>query len=308
LALSFYIVLLLGSTVQGPPTYVSRIPDLSPPFSFVLYGDTREGQEPWREYDGDNRRRVIDRILELEPAYIVNSGDLVGSGGERVSWARFDATYAAVREKGVPYFPALGNHEYHDFGTRALDYYFTRFPDLKGRKWYAFRAGYVQQIILDSNYRHLTDGEKAEQSAFLTKTLEAAEADASVKVVILLYHAPAYTNSLVHGPSYWSQQNFVDPAASSKKPQMHVVGHVHSYERFTIGGGRHYIVSGGGGAPLMDVETDPKLVRVKPAFEGPKRRWHNFVHLEALPNVLRIKVHALVDGVWQVVDQFEVAV
>lgn len=306
LALSFYIVLILGSTVQGSPRYVSRIPPLAPPFTFVLYGDTREGQEPWRIYDRDNRRRVIERILELEPAFIVNSGDLVGSGGERVSWSRFDAIYRPVREKGVPYFPALGNHEYHDFSGRALDFYFSRFPDLQRRKWYAFRAGPVQLVVLDSNHKDLADAERSEQAAFFKATLDAAEADPDVKAVILLYHAPAFTNSTVHGPSHWTRVNFVDAAESAKKPQVHVVGHVHSYERFLISGGRQYIVSGGGGAPLMSVETDPARVRIPPAFDGPARRWHNFVEVQTHPSLLEFRVHALLDGGWGVVDRFDI--
>lgn len=305
-ALSFYILLAIGSTLEEPPHFVSRLSELRPPFTFVLYGDTREGQEPWRPYDSNDRRRIVDRILEGSPRFIVNSGDLIGSGGERASWARFDGLMSQVRARGIPYFPALGNHEYHDFGNSALRNYFDRFPDLGGRKWYEFRAGPLRFIVLDANNAELAPAEIAAQADFLRNTLASAESDPATKLVIFVYHYPAFTNCRVHGPSHWSRVNIVDVAAGLKKRQLHLTGHVHSYERFELDGGRIYVVSGGGGAPLMAVDDDPQEIRTRPAFEGPAERWHHFLKVDALDDSARFEVVALKPEGWAIIDRFEI--
>ena len=84
-------------------------------------------------------------------------------------------------------------------------------------------------------------------------------------------HHVVVTNSVMHGRSEWARAQFVTPALATRKTKAFLTGHVHSYEHF-VEDGVHFLVSGGGGAPLMDVDgprgAHPDL------YDGP--RGHHF--------------------------------
>lgn len=313
-----YALLVFGGSCRNldpDVTYPAVVRAAPLPATFVVYGDNRQlivGEalplpKLGRRASSDEERLAItNRIVELHPAFVVNSGDLVWSGADDAAWRRFDREHVRLRERGIPYYPALGNHEYVGRNERCLENFFRRFPHLGGRRWYELTYGPLRLLILDSNFSQLSAELKSAQMAWLKDRLRQAEGDPAVRAVFLVAHHPPYTNCKVHGPDE-TMLRHVDPLARTcSKYRGMFAGHVHSYERFLVDG-IHYIISGGGGAPLVEVETDPARWRTRPAFEGPAWRRYNIVEMTLTEKGLAGRVHELQEDLtWRILDTFEI--
>ena len=105
--------------------------DLKVPFHFVAYGDTRF-HDP-KDTDAANapvRRALVQAIAGTNPAFICFTGDIVYNGHDVDDWKVWDSETSIWREKKIPIYPALGNHDLHGSEQVALGNYFHRFPDL----------------------------------------------------------------------------------------------------------------------------------------------------------------------------------
>ncbi len=270
---------------------------------FVVFGDSRRtlGLEFWRRDYPRERLLVIEALAAEDPAFIVNTGDLVSVGSDAAEWRAFHADNRPIFAKGIPYYPGLGNHEYASDPAQGLANYFAFFPHLKGRKWYEVRFPPVLVAVLDSNFGRLGEEEAREQDRWLAGLLAAAEGDAAIRHVILCCHHAPYTNSDVHPDSKQVQARFA--ARRTPKVKALVSGHVHSYERF-LKEGVQYVVSGGGGAPLTSVDTDRPKHRDE--FRGGAYRGFHYLRFTLEGGRLRCDVVMLQDGgTWKRVDGFE---
>jgi 3',5'-cyclic AMP phosphodiesterase CpdA len=268
---------------------------------FIVYGDTRDHdpREVWREHATDERRSVPHRLVEEAPDFVLSTGDLVRCGANRAEWDRFDEENASFRERGIAYFPSLGNHDYLGEEKEALSNYFERFPALEGRKWYELRYRGLVILVLDSNEENLADYEKQLEVHWLEERIAKADADPSTKWIMLTSHHTAYTNAVLFSDSLWVQENFVARARRSKKFRAYLAGHVHSYERFRVDG-VDFVVSGGGGAPLNDVKG--KAGKHPDLYDGPRR----FHYLKvSVGDEARVETVMLDEkGEWRTVDRF----
>ena len=268
--------------------------------SFVICGDTRSVLKPWKSSTQPAKKRIMKRLLKLNPQFIMNTGDLVTIGDSATAWASFDKLSAKLRKANIRIVPALGNHEYTGDNQSALKHYFKRFPDIKKQKWYAYDAGALRILMLDSNFDELTSKERRLQKEWLNKALKAAEADKKVKFVLLGCHHPPFTNGS-HDPEKKVLEDFIKPARNFVKPRALISGHVHSYERFKVDG-FDYIVSGGCGAPPADIETDPEDWRTEPVYKGPEERGHHLMDCEVGQESLACSVEALDGRKWRTID------
>src|SRR5215831_6081177 len=126
--------------------------DLKVPFRFVAYGDTRF-HDP-NDSDAANppvRRALVQAIADAGPAFICFTGDIVYNGHDNDDWKVWDSETTMWREKKIPIYPALGNHDLHGNEHVALDNYFQRFPDLKNSRYYSVRAANALFLVLDSS-------------------------------------------------------------------------------------------------------------------------------------------------------------
>lgn len=104
-------------------------------------------------YDDLVRRRNLvllaaAALADEDPAFIVNTGDLVGRGSRVEDWRAFHEENRPIFSKGIPYFPCLGNHEFYGDDRLALQHYFSFFPGLGGRRWYEIRFRSVLLALL----------------------------------------------------------------------------------------------------------------------------------------------------------------
>jgi predicted phosphohydrolase len=302
-ALALLSLLAVGCAVEPPLPAApgTTRPDAPPCFIFV--GDTQKTMtlEFWRPHFDEERRAVIRAILAEAPAFVVNSGDVVCHGGRRADWMRFCDENELLFSGAVAYFPALGNHDYYGGAGTALQYRAEVFPHVGTRRWYDVRFGALRIGILDSNFDELSAEQIREQDRWLAELLRTAEADAAVRHVILVCHHPPYTNARGLSESREVQEHFV--SRLTPKVRVFFSGHVHNYERFEKNGVQ-FLVSGGGGGPTRDLETEKP--RHADRYTGPRERPFHYCRFALRDAALACDVFMLQqDDAWRRVDGFE---
>ena len=115
----------------------------------------------------------------------------------------------------IPIVAVLGNHEYWLSRRPALANFFERFPQLRGRHWYALTYGELGLVFLDSNLRWLAGARWREQLGWYRRLLAQWDADPSIRGVLVLLHHPPFTNSRVTSDTIHVQRDFVPPFAAS---------------------------------------------------------------------------------------------
>jgi len=238
--------------------------DVKMPFRFVAYGDTRF-HDP-KDTEAANpavRVALVQAIADASPAFICFTGDIVYNGYDANDWKVWDSETSVWREKKIPVYPALGNHDLHGDPKDALGNYFQRFPELKGSRYYSVRAANTLILVLDSSQAEAT----GPQSQWVEEKLDHVPAD--VDFVFLMFHHPPYTSSSdakLFGGGHSARKTEQDLAKMLEERQAHAryrivvfSGHVHNYERHEHGGVT-YFVSGGGAAhayPIERAKDDP---------------------------------------------------
>jgi len=283
LIVSVALLLLLGYFFYSPSPKapIQELPSVQPAisgakFTFAVVGDTRKANpfERLRMTIVNNVRQVIiDKIAEQNPSLLFNTGDLVLKGSKESLWDDFDKMNQVFKDKKIPYYPVLGNHEYKG-GKKGEEDYFEHFPSLNNQHWYTITYSNSAFIMLDSNFDKLTKEENAKQIIWLEETLTKYQNDSAIAFIFVFFHHPPFTNSRYAKPDKDVQEKFVPVFERFSKIKYVFAGHVHSYERFIVNG-INYIVTGGGGAPLVGLlpsnrsnysdEYAPAKPRGKPA-------------------------------------------
>ena len=184
----FAIALLLGltyctkkSTAQTSATDMTL--NLKTPLRFVVYGDTRfHNPNDTQAANPAVRRALVEAIAGASPDFVCFTGDIVYNGNDVDDWKVWDSETKIWRDKGIPIFPALGNHDLHGKEQVALVNYFTRFPELKGSRYYSMRAANLLLLVLDSSLEEVT----GPQGAWLGDKLEHVPSD--VDFVLIMDH------------------------------------------------------------------------------------------------------------------------
>jgi Icc-related predicted phosphoesterase len=230
-------------------------------YHFVVYGDTRFTNPSDKEAaNPEVRRQLVTAIAQTRPKFIVFGGDIAYNGDRADDWNVYDTETAVWRERKIPVFPALGNHDLHGNAQTALANYFARFPALKENRFYAVHADHSLFLILDSSL----DEVSGPQGDWLRDRLE--HLPKSTDFVFIVLHHPPYTSSSdakTYGGGHSARSAEQKLAAYLEEAQRnlraHIVvfsGHVHNYERHEHGG-VIYFVTGGGGAHAYAITRAP---------------------------------------------------
>jgi acid phosphatase type 7 len=205
---------------------------ISGSFRFIAYGDNRTNAAP--------HQSVVDQmaLVDPPPGFLVNVGDLTAGGSTSDYQTFFNI------EKGIlsraPLFPTVGNHD-----TSNMTNWATLFALPNNERWYSFRYGNSSFHFLD-NYSTYTPG--SPQYTWFLNELSADSADATVRHIFVSFHNPPYTTNLGHS-SDLNVRQYICPLLERFHVQVAFMGHVHCYEH-SLANGVHYVVTGGGGAPL----------------------------------------------------------
>ena len=261
------MILVLGFlaanvVAQTPPLEIRT--GLKSSFRFVAYGDTRF-TDPSNTTDANPevRQKLVQAIAKEHPAFISFGGDIPLNGFSTDDWKVYDKETSIWREKKIPVFPAMGNHELKGDQKIGLQNYFARFPELHEHRYYAVRAGRCLLLSLDSSF----DETSGEQGDWLADRFKNIPVDVDF-VFIALHHPPVSsagdkTNGRGgSGPRPPEQKlaAYLEERQKTLHTRIVVFGsHVHNYERHEHGGVT-YFVTGGGGAhayPISRAPDDP---------------------------------------------------
>ena len=222
------------------------------PFQFVVYGDTRTRH--------DVHRQVMAAILKhTSPDFVLHTGDLVANGADASLWPVFFDIEGPLLRK-TAFFPVFGNHERNDRS-------FYEFFDLPSTPYYSFNWGNAHFAVLDSDINNVAAGDAARetfwsaQSRWLEDDLRKNQS-ADFRFVTA-HHPPLTAVTRRQGAN--PEMTALMPIFEKFKVTAGFFGHDHNYQHY-LKNGIHYFITGGGGAPLYDVDKPPPGITQKVAM------------------------------------------
>jgi hypothetical protein len=228
----------------------------------AIYGDSRTGHAV--------HRQIVAAIVSQRPRVVFHTGDLVGDGFNSADWDSFNVITADLREQ-TEFFPTLGNHE----GQSPL--FFDNFDLPNNEQWYSVDRDSIHFIVLNSC---VSTQPNSEQWSWLVADLQ--HVSSSIKFKVALFHHPPYSTG-PHTEDEAGLRETVVPLFEQYGVDIVFSGHDHSYER-SYCGGRYYIVTGGGGAPMHD------QTRQHPCSQIYLKKNH-FCRLSRMGDELRVRVY-----------------
>jgi acid phosphatase type 7 len=250
-----------GNAALSPVQAVEIRQELALPFRFIAFGDTRfTDPADTQAANAPVRQGLVQAIADAQPAFISIGGDIAYNGNESADWLEYDKETAVWRDRNLPVYPALGNHDLHGIMQVCLANYFQRFPVLQESRYYSLRTANLLMLVLDSSQ----DEVSGSQGNWLHSQL--GNLPKEVEFVAVVLHHPPYTSSSddkLYGGGHSVRQREKDLAeyleSAQKNLHSRIVvfsSHVHNYERDEHGGVT-YFVTGGGGAHAYPVERKP---------------------------------------------------
>ena len=212
------------------------------PFKFFAVGDTNPSV-------GDTTG-VLDH-MPSDVDFTIHLGDIQYYASVFESWATWFPDMQPLLRQGA-FQPSIGNHEY-EIDFEFQDYYERLFGgagfDSPVVEWYRFQSGGVWFFSL-STEADLDAG--TDQANWLEAQLADAASQPGYRFGVVYFHKPMMT--LSEYTQKKGERLHFDPIFRQHGVRLVMCGHVHGYERF-VDGELTYIVSGGGGAALHDLDV-----------------------------------------------------
>jgi acid phosphatase len=232
------------------------------PFRFIAMGDTGSGLKGQKQVAS----QLALQYAKLSFQVVLMLGDNIYPDGDtqKYGYTRFIQPYQPLLEKGIRFFPALGNHDIVGGLTRQSLAFF-KMPG----PYYDFVEGPVHLFALDTNQFD------AKQREWLSHRLKTA----SEPWKIVYGHHPVYSSGM-HGNTQTLIRE-LKPLLEMYHVDLYLAGHDHDYERFTPRNGVTYVVSGGGGASLRAFKKPQPGSQVRVSV-------HHFLRFEASKERLQL--------------------
>ncbi|MBI2889876.1 MAG: metallophosphoesterase family protein [Nitrospirae bacterium] len=228
-----------------------------------------------------DQERIRDRMLERagDADLVFTTGDNAYTKGTHDQFQRFVFEVYQELMTGLPFFPTPGNHDYGtDLAQPYLDNFFlpeNAWREHDRERYYSMEWGPIHYVALDSEMSLLETAEEAEDD--MQHWLEADLRDTRQPWKIVALHQPPYSSHPSREPNPLLGLKLV-PLFERYGVQLVLAGHDHFYERShpILGGKRAgveeggvtYVVTGGGGMSLYDVEigTNPLQAAAAKAY------------------------------------------
>jgi calcineurin-like phosphoesterase family protein len=224
-------------------------PTAGEPFEFNVYGDTRTRH--------DVHRKVVAAMLaNSKPDFLLQTGDLVADGSDPALWPIFfDIEGTLLRHSA--FYPMLGNHE-----RNSSNYY----EYMQNSAFYSFNWGNAHFSILDSDIGNFANSEASRRAFWKQETdwleEDLTKAQKSEFRFVAAHHPPLTAVSERQGDN--PHMTALMPVFEKYHVTAAFFGHDHTYQHY-LKNGVHYIITGGGGAPLYDVDKPPQDITIKVA-------------------------------------------
>ena len=242
---------------------LTTFPDESIPFNFVAIGDSRNRH--------DVHAKIVSKIREKTPRFVINSGDLVANGRSISDWEAFFKVNNELM-KTTPYYPVLGNHE------KDSPYYYNFFDLPNNERYYYFNVGDALFIVLDSEGLRTTMpsyiSEDKEDQFWYNSGVDYLKTQKKwLEGVLNLHKEAGFVFIFQHLPLYSVKKSRVAESKLAREfwgdifarhgVQVFLNGHDHHYHH-AIDNGVHFITAAGAGAPLYKVDApQPETVNYK---------------------------------------------
>jgi hypothetical protein len=253
----------------------------APPFRFFVFGDTRTRH--------DMHRRVIEAVVKAgTPDFVIHTGDLVADGNDSAMWpVFFDIERDLLRQ--AAFFPSLGNHERNS--KEYYDFFRVETP------YYSFNWGNAHITVLNTDFGNTASSPFARE-AFWTEQTKWLEDDlaANQKMdyrFVVGHHPPM--SAVSSRQEFNLRMQALIPMFEKQNVTAGFFGHDHNYQHY-LKNGIHYVITGGGGAPLYDVNKPDPQTTVKVVST------ENFVTVSVDGKTAKVQAQAL-DG--KILDEFE---
>ncbi|MHA1293194.1 MAG: metallophosphoesterase [Promethearchaeota archaeon] len=219
-------------------------------FKFCIVGDTRP------DFFGFSRfSKLMDMIIDEEPNFVVDVGDIVMGPCFSWQWDRFFYEIRKCADIGAAFMNCMGNHEWNEwtldgFEDKGQTYkYWMNYPHEE--TYYAFNYSNAAFIFINDNPGDIDETQKEA----VRRWLAAANRSSEIDWIIVYGHYPIYygngKNTRV-GDAF--EQMFID-----YNIDMFIAGHNHHYARSEVNG-IVYIISGGGGSELDLELNNPEFI------------------------------------------------
>jgi hypothetical protein len=268
--------ILTGGSQLGTSTLKPARSASETAFSFVVIGDSGMAD--------DNQKGVAARIQQLNPEFILHCGDIIGYDTNKQptvyqEWhKKFFDIYKATLDH-IPLYPAIGNHDFQDYPDGLTPYlnvfYLPENVTASGdkEKYYSFDYGNAHFAVIDV---YAPYGTGSAQQNWLIQDLQST--NQFWKIVWMQtgpYSSNAWSGGIPGGSEASANMNIRNtlvPIFQQYNVDIVFAGDQHIYERsvpwkkttstadlgFPAGvnqGGVVYVITGGGGAGLGDVQT-----------------------------------------------------
>ncbi len=232
-------------------------------FCFIAYGDTRGD---WGESVSSIHGEIVENYIQHDPEFVIHTGDMVRQGAQQYQWSDFNDTITILRSLDLPIYGTPGNHEVYTEDETPPDEDLSNYQDFfdysgvidqpgETELHYSFNANGIHFVFLDTVH-----GWGNDTYICPTGQMEWLENDlaADYEFIIISFHYPPWS-VLAERPDRWEQAACIRSAFHSLFMEYGVDivfnGHDHLYYH-TLRDSIHYVVTGGGGAPLAKIQTE----------------------------------------------------
>ncbi len=277
----------LGDEERAGRLCTARAP--GQPFSFIALGDSAVR---WKD-----AQKVVAQAVSQPSDFTLHTGDIQYYASLLESWQEWMGEMAPLLRHGA-FAPSIGNHE--DEIEGEFQNYYARLFEKPGQtdtsRWYRFASGGVHFFSLDTE-SPLVAG--SEQLQWLQSELQVAGATAGFRFSVAYFHKPIWTLGR-HAP-LMNVRAALEPLFTAHGVKLVLMGHNHSYERFEKDG-ITYVVTGGGGAPLYDVNESVGSFPNDVPFRQAAASAHHFMRIDVGQGSLKGQAIGPDGGV---IDSFE---
>lgn len=246
-----------GSDVLAGAAFLTA-PDWGRPFRFVVHGDNRS--------DHAAHSTVIQNLMGEEFEFVMNTGDMVSSGEIETDWDDFFAIETPLIGH-KPLYASVGNHE-EDGGEVPIVERVFHWPyqesNSPSETYYSFNYSNCHFLVIDDFVRvkpwyeclllgKLYDNCLApEQINWIKIDLAKAVGNPDIDHVFVFMHEGPYSSK--EGRTGSAAIRDLLPLFAQSKVKVVFSGHDHYFEHGISGNGIDYVISGGGGAPLYQLQ------------------------------------------------------
>jgi predicted phosphodiesterase len=258
------IFILLWIVLTSPSLWGQAGSNMYQPIEIALVSDTQAPlgiEKLWLKSHQNTlaTKKIFEEIRLQKPTALLILGDVVSLGSKEAKWKEMDQYLSLIRSQSISIAALLGNHDVMYSSAKGEAAFQKRFPDQVNTGFYKVYDS-IAFLMLNSNFKTLSQDQQDKQLAYFTQTLQALDANPAIVCVVVSCHHSPYSNSSVVGSNQRVQELLVPAYLASQKAKLFVTGHSHHFEHFKKNGKDFLTLGGGGGLHQSLVKPEKRML------------------------------------------------